>query len=108
MSHLLDHAKRELELLGYSANLIDALDNRVRDCILELVQTFATQNHSGSTAPYVMDIFTLLASFKPLTPLTGEDDEWVDVSIETNGTPLWQNKRASYVFKRRRWSCIYD
>ena len=40
-----------------------------------------------------------MLQFKPLTPLTGEDDEWCDQSEMSGGEPLWQNKRYSAVFK---------
>ena len=46
-------------------------------------------------------MFSTLAEFEPLVPLTGEDWEWSDVS-EFGGRddgPLYQNKRCSHVFK---------
>ena len=36
--------------------------------------------------------------YKQLTPLTGEDDEWIDQS-EASSQPTWQNKRCYSVFK---------
>jgi hypothetical protein len=43
----------------------------------------------------VLGIFERLARFEPLLPLTGEDDEWNEVEAGR----LYQNKRASNVFK---------
>ena len=43
--------------------------------ILDLIELFASQGHSGFSAPYVINAFDRLARFKPLSPLTGEDDE---------------------------------
>ena len=36
--------------------------------------------------------------FSLLSPLTGEDSEWVD-QTEASGGPMWQNKRCGAVFK---------
>jgi hypothetical protein len=51
-------------------------------------------------------MLTKLLDFKPLTPLTGENDEWTDVG-DRSGYPHWQNKRCSSVFKNADGSC-YD
>ena len=59
---------------------------------------FSKQGHTSSSAPFIIDLFKKIASFKPLTPLTGFDDEWDDVS-EMSGKILYQNKRCSHVFK---------
>lgn len=45
-----------------------------------------------------MSILERLLRFKPITPLTGEDDEWIKVSDEM-GQRCFQNKRCSSVFK---------
>jgi len=36
--------------------------------------------------------------FEPLSPLTGEDDEWIDQSGPT-GSPMFQNRRCMTIFK---------
>jgi hypothetical protein len=66
--------------------------------VMELVQTFADQNHSGYSAALVIDLLSKVLAYKPILPLTGSDDEWVDIS-EESGYPLWQNKRCPSVFK---------
>lgn len=97
---LIEHAKRELLLLGYKLNNDndDEIDNWIVNDLLELIEMFSKQGHSGSSAPYIIDLFKKIAGFKPLTPLTGSDDEWNDVS-EKAGRILYQNKRCSHVFK---------
>jgi hypothetical protein len=47
------------------------------------------------SAPYAVALFEKLALWKPIAPLTGEDDEWNEVSEGT-----WQNRRNSAVFKK--------
>lgn len=96
MSNLVDYAKEELKRIG----MIDSgepYNDFATKSILDLIELFASQGHSGFTAPYVINAFTRLAMFKPLSPLTGEDDEWNDIG---DGGSL-QNKRYSAVFKNK-------
>lgn len=69
--------------------------------VLEMVEKFSEQGHSGFSAAYAMSVLERLLRFQPLSPLTGEDDEWNDVSDVggRDGGPLFQNKRYSSVFK---------
>jgi hypothetical protein len=96
MSSLLEHAKRELKAIGYTLDGKNEPYNQAAvDSILELVDTFAKQGHSGFSGNYVLNAFGKLADFEPLTPLTGADDEWVEV-----GAGVFQNNRCSHVFKQ--------
>lgn len=95
MSNLVDYAKEELKRIG----MIDsgeAYNDWATKAILDLIELFASQDHSGFTASYVEGMFHRLAMFKPVSPLTGEDDEWMEV-----GTGVFQNKRYSAVFKNK-------
>jgi hypothetical protein len=79
----------------------DEMQEAICNHVLKLIEIFAEEGHSGSSAPYAIDMFKKLAMFEPLVPLTGEDWEWHDVS-EYGGRddgPLYQNKRCSRVFK---------
>lgn len=98
MGNLVKHAKREFIALGYTP--IDKADpddpnSWIQQNILELLETFANQGHSGTSAPYCINYFKKLAAFEPLCPLTGEDNEWQEV-----GDNLFQNIRCSSVFKQ--------
>jgi hypothetical protein len=95
MSNLKKHAERELKLLGY--NLDDkeeGMNKWMMESLLELIDVFAKQGHSGFSADYCAKTYKKLALFEPLTPLTGNDDEWNEV-----GSDVWQNNRCSTVFK---------
>ena len=98
MSNLLKHAERELTLIGYDGK--DEYDKMAKDAILELIETFAKQGHSGFSAPYVANMFHKLANYEVLSPLTGNDDEWTDVS-DMSGEMMFQNNRDSRVFKNK-------
>ena len=40
--------------------------------------------HSGSSAPYAVNLFKKLAMFKPIGPITGKDSEWAKTSTGDN------------------------
>ena len=96
MSNLLKHAERELKLIGYDGK--DEYNNMAKAAIMELLTTFANQGHSGFSANYIVTLFNKLAKCETLSPLTGNDDEWNDVS-DMSGEMLFQNNRDSRVFK---------
>ena len=100
-SIMTDWAKRELDLAGYGEDQEEGPNTWLRENVLELLEVFSGQGHSGSSAPFAIELFYNLARWKPLTPLTGEDDEWIEV-----GDGVFQNRRASSVFKENgqaRW-----
>lgn len=94
MSNLVDYAKSELDRAGLAVGG-DSYDVMVREAVLELVEKFSDQGHSGFSAGMVTSIVEKLMRFQPLTPLTGEDDEWNEV-----GEGEFQNKRCANVFKK--------
>jgi hypothetical protein len=97
MSNMLKWAEAELRLAGYDINDPEDGPNRwLAEGTLELLKVFAEQGHSGSSAPYAVALFEKLAMWKPIAPLTGEDDEWNMV-----GEQVWQNRRNSSVFKKQ-------
>ena len=92
---MMEWAKRELDLAGYKASDDpDDVNNWMRNDVLKLLEMFVEQGHSGFSAKYAIKLFETLANWKPLSPLTGEPDEWTEVSAD-----VWQNKRASNIFK---------
>ena len=102
---LLSYAESELDHIGLTEE--DEYNGMMRKHILHMIKEFADEGHSGFSAQYAIDILSKLLSFKPLTPLTGEDDEWCDVS-EYSGTTTYQNKRCSYVFKEGKDGEAYN
>jgi hypothetical protein len=91
MSNLRSFAEAELKASKADESLYgDSLPKAV----LELIDVFEKQGHSGMSASVTIQLFTQLAKFEPLGPLTGEDDEWNECS-----PGIWQNRRCSHVFK---------
>jgi len=105
---LLEHAKREFEIAGFNKNQEEGPDKWMQENVLELIEVFAKQGHSGGSAPLCVELFRALASYEPLSPLLGTEDEWQDVSaISGPGVePKFQNIRCSHIFKNSDGSCF--
>ena len=91
---LVAHAKSELERAGLFDEDSD-YDGMLGKSVLELVEKFAEQGHSGMSASMTLSIFNQVASYKTLTPITTDPKEWMKVSEEE---PMWQNVRSSDCF----------
>jgi hypothetical protein len=101
MNNYQKHAMREFVAAGWTdanGTWTDEMQEMICGHVFKLLEVFADEGHSGSSAPYAISLFEKLAKFEPITPLTGEDWEWTDVG-EQSGRPLWQNKRCGHVFK---------
>lgn len=82
---LIEHAQYELR----------NEDPMMREAIMEVVEIFANQGHSGASAAYALDRIKKLLNYHPISPLTGEDDEWNE-----SRPGVFQNKRYPALFKR--------
>jgi hypothetical protein len=93
MSNLIDHAERELRLLGN--------DDAMNQGILAMVAVFSTMGHSGSSAAYCTQVVERLLRFENLSPLTDDPDEWNYIAEEMladGQAPLWQSSRNPEAF----------
>lgn len=86
---LLEQAKKEGD---ESASMQDLFNKN----ILDVVRTFSEGGHSGLTANLALQYIDRLLRYKPLTHLTLEDDEFVEVA-----DGVYQNIRCSNVFKQK-------
>jgi hypothetical protein len=86
MSNLVDHARRELALIGEDEWLTNGL--------CKVVAAFAEMGHSGSSAEHCTVVLEKLLRYRPLSPITDDPAEWEDRS-EMSGYPIWQNIRDS-------------
>ena len=101
MNNYEKYAKEEFRAAGWTdanGKFKDEMQEMICEHVLKLLNEFHGEGHSGSTAPYTINLFSKLANFEPIAPLTGEDWEWSDVS-DFSGKTLYQNKRYSSVFK---------
>lgn len=101
MNNYQKHAMTEFRAAKWvdeNGQYCDEMQQMICEHVMKLLDVFADEGHSGSSAPYAISLFSSLAKFKPIAPLTGEDWEWHEVS-ERMGNKCWQNIRASHVFK---------
>ena len=97
MSNYITHAMTEFRAAGWvdeNGKYCDEMQQAICEHVLKLLEVFDGEGHSGSSAPYAINMFARLAKYEPIAPLTGEDWEWNDT-----GHGVLQNKRASHVFK---------
>ena len=104
MSNYESHAWREFRAAGWvdeNNKFNDEMQEAICTNVLTMLEIFADEGHSGSSAPYAINLFEKIASYKPLSPLTGENWEWHDVSDYggRDDGPVFQNKRSGNVFK---------
>lgn len=94
---IIESAKVELAAVNFGAD-----DSRV---MVEILEKFFSQWDSGGAVHVAAPVLQRLIAGKPLSPLTGADDEWVvhDFSDDCYA----QNKRCGTVFRRRDGSA-YD
>ena len=94
------HAYHELVMLERACKDEDGLkmQKEVTRDVLELLDVFSKQGHSGFSASYVMGLFKRLVDHKPLSPLTGNDDEW-SVDLDTDDKTQ-QNLRCPSLFRQ--------
>ncbi len=83
---IIEQAKKELALINFGQE-----DSAV---MIEILEKFLGQWDSGGAVFAVAPVLQRLIAGKPLSPLTGEDSEWLEVS-----DGVWQNIRCSTVFK---------
>ena len=97
-SPLVAHARRELTLAGLLDKDSD-YGGMLGEAALQIVETFATQGHSGMSAFATVDIAQRLMSYEPLTPLTNDPAEWNHIADDMAGRPdLWQSARKPDAF----------
>lgn len=97
-SPLVEYAHAELQRAG----MFDAdadYGGALGHAVLEVVKVFARQEHSGMSAALSISLLGRLLQFRPLSPISGNPDEWQDVS-EASGEPMWQNRRDGTAFSK--------
>lgn len=100
MTNYQKHAQREFRAAGWlnaDGTFKDEMQQAICEHVIVLLDVFAGEGHSGSSAPYAINLFKQLASFEPIVPLSGDDAEWNEV-----GPGVFQNNRCSHVFKDKK------
>jgi hypothetical protein len=90
-SNLVAHALRELDIVGETSHEPPSM----RECVVEIVRTFAEQGHSGFSAAWLSAVLDKLLRFQPLSAITNNPADWMEV---TDG--LWQCVRDPECFSQ--------
>lgn len=90
-------AKQEMERANF--------DEGSKQTFSAILDMFFDEWDSGGAVHWAAPILQRLIAGQPLSPLTGEDDEWNEV-----GDGIFQNRRDSSVFKQMRLGVLeaYD
>jgi hypothetical protein len=109
VSNLENHAKFELERAGMFDKDSD-YHGMLGESTMRLIKTFASEGHSGFSAQMQIELFRLLASFKTLTPITNNPNEWMEVSkyAGSDQKGIWQNTRDSSNFSNDGGKTYYS
>ncbi len=87
---VVEKAVEEMRLANFDPSDIEV--------VKEILWKFFGRWDSGGVVSVMAPVLLRLINSQPLTPLTGEPDEWIDRHQES-GYPFWQNKRCFSVFK---------
>ena len=109
MTNTQSHAKRELEILANTTP--DAIIVPFTKELLALCEAFGKSGQSGGSAPYTAKALSMavetLCLKNPICPITGVDEEWIDVTEMNDGKSMYQNNRDSRVFKNGKGGQAY-
>lgn len=97
--NLVEFAEQELNNILKTCTDSESLKTQkvINDDILEMVKTFSKQGHSGFSAQYSLSLLKRLLDYKPITSLTGDDNEWIE--LDYGDDIAYQNNRCPSIFK---------
>jgi hypothetical protein len=111
-SNIEKHARREMVLAGLYDQDADYGAGAIANEVMKLCKVLGRGGHSGGSHGMVMGIFNEVANFRPLTPITTDPNEWMNVSeysLVPDGTRgVWQNRRKSTCFSTDGGITHYD
>jgi hypothetical protein len=111
--NLIDFAKFELKAAGMlnleeTDDAADNWDNLTAEAVLELIEVFNGQDHSGFSAQVTVEVFQKLAKYQPLSELTDNPEEWMDIAETSGGHGMWQSRRNPSVFSEDAGEHYYN
>jgi hypothetical protein len=99
---LVEFAKRELEKAKLFDKDGDFYGGMTGNAVMELIEVFAKQGHSGMSASIVRSLFNQLADYKPITNISNNTWDW---NLVSDG--LYQHNQVSSVFKNSKGKAYY-
>ncbi len=100
-SNLVDHARRELELIGEEPSTIEGY--------LQVIEAFAEMGHFSGSASVAIPVINELLQFKNLSPLTDELDDWFhhEEGVWGEAGGGWQSCRNPEAFSNDEGKTYY-
>lgn len=102
-------AEVELEILLKQTP--DALIKDFTPEILAICKAFEKSGQSGSSAPYVAgalaNTINNLCLHQAISPMVGDDAEFIEVGTDKEGKKIFQNTRCSAIFKEEGGNAYY-
>jgi len=113
MSNTKSFAERELDILVKSNTDPEnrpIIEGFIPE-ILALCEKFGRSGQSGGSAPYTAQALSSaikkLCLQEPICPITGIDEEWVDITGLNDNKPMFQNSRCYGLFKDEKGEVKY-
>lgn len=108
MSEFTERAGFELQEAGLFDEDSD-YEGMIGDAVMELVEAFSEQGHSGFSAGMTAFLFYSLVKGETLTPITNHPEEWMHIDENVAGDAItWQNRRKSSCFSTDGGKTYYD
>lgn len=111
MSHeFVDYVKAEVEragLLDHDSDYNGSIGRSLVKMAEHWSEVSKEEGFSGMGACRVGYLFFQLAQWRPISPITSDPVEWMDVS-ECSGRPMWQNRRCPSLFSENGGQTWYD
>ena len=112
---LTEHAAYELTKAGM-ANNADPEARQAATNTLALVRRIEKMNMTDRQAQFVLEAFSILTQFLPLTPITDDPEEWEKFEIdrknvdtgEVEKREVWQSRRATSIFSEDKGKTFTD
>lgn len=112
---LVEHAAYELTKAGM-ANNPDPEARQVATNTIALVRRIEKMNMTEKQAAYVIEAFSILTQFLPLTPITDDPEEWDKFEIDRKNVDtgevekkvVWQSRRATSIFSEDEGKTFID
>ncbi len=106
MSNTIHHALSEFVFAGWMTQdgvFNDESQESICQDMIQVIELIDGQDHSGFSIQYLITHLPPLLKQEPLTPLTGEADEWMQFQDD-----LYMNKRCHRVVKYGENEPSYD
>lgn len=100
-STLEKYAREEMQRAGLYDEDANYGPGAIADQVMKMVRILGRGGHSGGSHHMLMAILDRVANFRPLTPISADPSEWMNVTEYGRGpgeAGVWQNRRKSTCF----------